>query len=153
MMTHDSLVQIRTAEVDDAEPIAGLLTALGYPTASEAMRQRLAAIAHDSTYSTFVAVVNSRVVGVAGTRLGQYYEKDGTYCQLLVLSIDPAAQRQGIGRRLLKAVEEWTIGHNGSDVVVTSGLHRAPAHAFYERCGYAQTGLRFVRRLEHPLDT
>ena len=147
-MTADSFVQIRTAIVDDAEPIAGLLTELGYPTAPHAMRQRLEAIAHDSTYSTFVAVSNDTVVGVAGTRLGHYYEKDGTYCQLLVLSIDPAAQRQGIGRRLLESVEAWSIRHGAGDIVVTSGLQRAPAHAFYERCGYARTGFRFVRRLE-----
>jgi hypothetical protein len=32
-------------------------------------------------------------------------------------------------------------------VAVTTALHRADAHAFYERLGYAFTGRRYVKTL------
>ncbi len=60
------------------------MTELGYPTTVDAMKERLAMILADPSYVTFVADTGRCVIGVAGATLGQYYEKDGTYSQLLV---------------------------------------------------------------------
>jgi GNAT superfamily N-acetyltransferase len=138
---------LRIATIDDAESLADLITQLGYPTTAAAMRGRLEAIASDSSYATFVAVASGSIVGLAAGRLGQYYEKDGTYCQLVVLSVASGARQQGIGKRLVAAVERWGRDNGVRAVVVTTALHRDGAHAFYERCGYSRTGFRFVKEL------
>ena len=142
---------IRTAVTVDARDIAELITQLGYPTTASAMSIRLGAIQRDPSYRTVVAVAASAVVGVAGARLGRYYEKDGIYCQLVVLAVSPSARKRGIGRQLITEVENWSANKGAREVVVTSGLHRADAHAFYQRCGYRQTGLRFVKKSDSPI--
>jgi GNAT superfamily N-acetyltransferase len=142
----DSLV-IRQAEAGEAGRVAELMTELGYPTTVESMTERLAQILSDPDYLTLVADTNAGVAGVAGARLGRYYEKDGRYVQLVVLSVASTARGRGIGAQLVEAVERWAATNGARDVVVTSALHRAEAHGFYERRGYLRTGFRFVKPL------
>jgi GNAT superfamily N-acetyltransferase len=145
--THAEAVIIRPAEIGDAGSIGELITELGYPTTPGSMRDRLAPILSDPHYLTLVASMNGLVVGMAGATLGRYYEKDGSYARLLVLSVASTAQGRGIGTQLVEEVERWAADNGARDVVVNSALHRAAAHGFYERRGYVRTGLRFVRPL------
>jgi GNAT superfamily N-acetyltransferase len=123
------------------------MTELGYPTTVEAMTERLATILGDTNYVTFVADMGGSVIGVAGATLGTYYEKDGIYARLLVLSVSATARGQGTGSRLVDAVEHWAASSGARDIVVNSALHRSDAHGFYERRRYARTGFRFVKQL------
>jgi GNAT superfamily N-acetyltransferase len=141
-------VHIRQAVAADAGPISLLVTELGYPTSLEAMQTRLASIFADPSHATFVAERDSNVVGVAGAALDWYYEEDGQYCRLLVLAVTSPARGTGIGRRLIATIERWAIGKGAREVFLNSGIHRHDAHEFYERCGYARTGFRFVRQLD-----
>ena len=139
--------RIRHAEIRDAERVAQLMTELGYPTTVEAMRDRLGAIVADPNYATFVADTGACVVGIAGATLGKYYENDGVYCQLLVLSVSSTARGQGMGTLLVETVERWAASQGARAIVVNSALHRGDAHGFYERRQYARTGYRFVKQL------
>ena len=139
--------EIRDAVTGDAEPISKLITELGYPTTCEAMRNRLTLILTDPGYATLVAVKDREVVGVAGSTLSKYYEKDGLYCRLAVLVVSSTARGLGLGGKLVQAVESWAAAKGAREVVVNSGLHRGDAHAFYERSGYSRTGFRFVKPL------
>ena len=140
-------VVIRNAEIGDADRLACLMTELGYPTAVEAMTDRLAMILGDTNYVTFVADEGDGVVGVAGAAVGWYYEKDGVYARLLVLAVSSGARGQGTGSRLVEAVERWAVSKGARDVVVNSASHRTTAHGFYERRRYERTGFRFVKQL------
>jgi len=131
----------------DAERVSQLITELGYPTTFEAMRDRLSRILTDPNYATFVADRDGDVVGVAGATLSWYYEKDGMYSRLAVLAVSSTARGLGIGGQLVQATEAWAIAKGVREVFVNSGLHRGDAHRFYERCGYSQTGFRFVKQL------
>jgi GNAT superfamily N-acetyltransferase len=133
--------------MDDAAAIGELMTELGYPTTAEAMRDRLKAVASDPGYVTLVAETDDGVVGVIGGTTGHYYEKDGVYARLLVLSVSSTSRGTGIGAQLVDALERWALSRGARDIVVNSAFHRARAHAFYERCGYARTGLRLVKTL------
>lgn len=139
---------IRYLVIGDAEPVAQLITELGYPTTPEAMETRLESILTDSNYMTFVADVDGTVVGVAGAVLDRYYEKDGIYSRLAVLVVSSTAHGTGIGGQLVKAVERWSASKGAREVIVNSSLHRAEAHGFYERRGYSRTGYRFVKPLK-----
>jgi GNAT superfamily N-acetyltransferase len=138
---------IRNAVIGDAGPLGELITELGYPTTSGAMRDRLTMILADPTYTTFVAETEGSVIGVAGAALGRYYEKDGLYARLVVLEVSSTARGLGVGGELVQAVERWAAGQGAREVVVNSGLHRGEAHGFYERRGYSRTGFRFVKPL------
>lgn len=138
---------IRNAVIGDAEPIGELITELGYPTTSEAMRSRLAPILADPLYATFVAETDGNVVGVGGAVLSWYYEKDGLYCRLAALSVSPMVRGLGIGGQLVQAIEDWAVAQGAREMFVNSSLHRVDAHRFYERWGYSRTGFRFVKPL------
>lgn len=148
--THTEAVVIRPAQIGDAGRVSELITELGYPTTVEIMTDRLAPILSDPHYLTLVADTNDGVVGVAGATLGLYYEKDGNYARLLVLTVASTARGRGIGSQLVDAAERWAASNGARDIVVNSALHRAEAHSFYERRGYVRTGYRFVRQLPGP---
>jgi ribosomal protein S18 acetylase RimI-like enzyme len=136
-------VAIRKASVDDSEPIAALVTELGYPTSLSQMRRRLETILHDDHYQTFVAWEDGQVLGFVGTRSGPLYEDDGYYGQIMALAVAPSQRRRGVGRMLMQVAESSLIACGVRTVAVTSGNQRSDAHAFYERCGYSFTGRRY----------
>lgn len=139
---------IREAVVDDADPVAQLITELGYPTTADEMRGRLSTILNNPYHMTFVAEAGGNVVAVAGISLDHYYEKDGVYARLAVLAVTAPSRGRGIGTQLVDAAEGWSLGAGAREVIVNSGLHRDKAHRFYERRGYSPTGLRFIKELE-----
>jgi GNAT superfamily N-acetyltransferase len=141
-------VSIRDAAAIDAGSIAGLMSQLGYPTLEAEMRERLARVGADSNYRTLVAEIGTRVVGIVGVGLAPFYERNGTYCRLLVLAVDDQYRRQGIGRVLVRAAEDWAMEHGAAVMLVNTSHRRHDAHRFYERTGYDSTGLRFVKALQ-----
>ena len=146
---NDSLVA-REATLADAAAIAELVSQLGYPTGVSDMRDRLAGLLPKADYATFVVDTGSGVVGVVGVRSGNYYERPGSYAQVVLLSVAAGAQRKGVGRALLTAAEEWAKGRGVGAVLVRSGHQRFDAHGFYKHVGYTSTGLRFVKELNAP---
>ena len=144
--TQNGHAGIRDATIDDAERVAQLMTELGYPTTVEEMTDRLGAIVADPNYATFVADAGACVVGVAGATLGRYYENDGVYCQLLVLSVSSTARGQGTGTRLVETVERWAASGRARHRRQQRAASRRRAR-FLRAPAYARTGYRFVKQL------
>jgi ribosomal protein S18 acetylase RimI-like enzyme len=138
---------IRKAAVTDSEPIARLVTELGYPTSASQMERRLEAILNDDDYHTLVACDGGDIVGFVGTRSGPLYEDEGLYGQIMALAVAPNHQRRGVGRMLMQSAESRLVERGVRIVVVSSGNHRADAHAFYENSGYSFTGRRYKKSL------
>ena len=136
-------IVIRNATAGDSEPIARLVSGLGYPTSGRQMRRRLRLIVRDDEYETLVACDDRQVVGFIGTRIGRLYEADEQYGQIMALAVTGDYQRRGIGRLLIQAAESSLLERGARVLVVTSGNRRADAHAFYEKCGYTFTGRRY----------
>lgn len=57
-----------------------------------------------------------------------------------MLTVEPALQATGIGRRLLAAAEAWARGDGCTHVEMTVIRQRPELIAWYERRGYALTG-------------
>ena len=142
-----SEIKIRSACPDDSPAIARLMSQLGYLTSEDEMKCRLAAILPDSNHATFVAEYEEEVIGVIGVGVYHYYEKNGTYGRLLALVVDEKRKGHGIGASLVAQAERWLKASFVSSIVVNSGKQRREAHRFYERLGYEETGLRFVKTL------
>ena len=140
-------VVIRDATVADSEAIATLVSGLGHPTTAEQMRERLKSILADKDYDTLVAHGGEQIVGFIGVRVGPLYEGDDRYGQIMALAVATNQQRRGVGGRLIQAAESLLMARGARLSVVTSGNHRADAHEFYEKKGYAFTGRRYMKSL------
>jgi len=62
------MFKIRPFNSDDVEPLAELMSDLGYPTTADQMKQRMKYIEAEPNYYTFVATMNGIVVGMIGIR-------------------------------------------------------------------------------------
>jgi ribosomal protein S18 acetylase RimI-like enzyme len=111
------------------------------------MQMRLESILAAHDYHTLVACDGDQIVGFIGTRVGPLYESDDLYGQIMALAVAGARQGGGVGRMLMQAAETTLIQRGARVSVVTSGQHRANAHAFYEKNGYAFTGRRYKKTL------
>ena len=141
------VIAIRSATLADAEPLARLMTELGYPTSSLQMERRLTSILGDASYETFVACDGDAIVGAVGTRVGPMYEIDAPYGQIMALVVAATHRRQGVGVLLVEAAESHFIERGAVVSIVTSANRRADAHAFYERHGYTFDGRRYKKAL------
>lgn len=56
------------------------------------------------------------------------------------MAVDPARQREGIGRALLDAARDFVVEWGGDAIRLDAYDHTAGAGEFYVRCGYAEVG-------------
>lgn len=95
----------------------------------------LEAILADPTQHLLVARASDGLAGcVSVTRLA-----DGAG-YLGLLTVDPARQAGGLGRRLIEAAEALARGWGAPRMEMTVIVQRADLIAWYERRGYARTG-------------
>lgn len=143
------MLTIRHARVEDAPVLAQLLAQLGYATTAAAIPARLDAMRNDGGIA-LVAVNDDdgRIVGAAsGTRHATLHADHPTgYITALVT--DTTCRRQGVGQRLVAALERWARDEGCHRLSVTSAEHRADAHLFYPSCGFPYSGRRFTKALE-----
>jgi GNAT superfamily N-acetyltransferase len=142
------LAIVRAYEAADLEVVASLMEDLGYPTTTDEMQRRMDVILSNPFYHTFVAELEGQAVGLIGIRLSTNYEVDDVVTYISALVVRKELQGQGIGKQLIRYVEDWSI-HNGSNLLyLTSGIkeERKAAHELYLKLGFEITGYRFVKR-------
>lgn len=140
------MIRIREYSGEDTIAMAHLISELGYPCTPADVTARFARLSPD-LYQTLVAESAETLVGFIGLVTLPVYEHSHPLGWILALSVDSKYRRQGIGRALVKAAEEYFAGHHVTDVRLHSSLPRADAHAFYETLGYDKTGYRFRKNL------
>ena len=131
------MISIREARPEDAEAIARIVNSafLVEQFFIERDRTNPAAIRELMKKGKFLlAEEDSALVGSI------YGELRGDHGYFGMLSIDPARQQQGIGRRLADAAESFfkQSGCKFSDLIIVSV--RPELLALYRRWGYSETG-------------
>lgn len=58
------------------------------------------------------------------------------------IGVDPAARRDGIGRRMLQAAHDWAIGRGATAAHLEVRAGNAAAISMYESMGYRRVGVR-----------
>jgi GNAT superfamily N-acetyltransferase len=136
-MTESSLApRIRTARMDDAEPLAALATQLGYPATAADIAARLRSILPDTAHVVYVAdVPGSGPRGFAHVHAGIALES-GPHAELLGLVTDAALRSRGLGAMLVAQAERWARARGFETLCVRCNVVRADAHRFYERLGF-----------------
>lgn len=132
------------------QPIAALITQLGYPATSSEISDRLAYWLPDPMSVILVAEADGRVVGSLSLHAIPYLERTGRWARIESLVVDESARGTGAGRALIAAAEQTARHWNCLTVEVTSLRSRTDAHAFYRKVGYSdicdQSG-RFLKPL------
>ncbi|MGF7050713.1 GNAT superfamily N-acetyltransferase [Paenibacillus sp. DS2015] len=142
------MIQIRQYRSSDVKELASLMGDLGYPTSSDDMNRRMDKIDSIPCYKTFVAVINNKVVGMIGLNIIMSYESDDVVTHILALVTKTDFQGRGIGRDLMKFVEDWALSNGSHTLYLTSGIkdERKRAHEFYKQLGFEITGYRFIKK-------
>ena len=144
-------VVIRDAEERDADAVSALFTVLGHPCPGEQVRKRIAVFSETPGHRFLVAEVDGAVVGFAAANTAESPRRQGKNGDISALAIAESHQRKGIGRRLVRTVEDWLRSKGAVRVRLTSASHRTEtAHRFYPALGYRQTGVRFDKDLTPP---
>lgn len=140
-------MNIRKAATDDLERIVELLAQLGYANEVEQVDRYLHELRQSSSGEVFVAQDGGNVVGVAVVHAIKPLHVQGTWGLLSALVVDDERRSSGVGASLLIAAEAFALQHGCSQLELSSSSARTRAHLFYERNGYQEKRLRFVKIL------
>jgi N-acetylglutamate synthase-like GNAT family acetyltransferase len=140
-------VTFRRATEADAEPIASLLTELGYASTAADVVDRVQHSLHSETSWLLLAQSENDVIGLISAELVPYFPNGSTICRVTALVVSAQHRGRGLGEELLARVTDFAREHDCSGIELTSAHHRLDAHRFYERQGFSRTSLRFFRAL------
>ena len=138
--------EIRTMGPQDLEPCKDILAGSAFFTSyglnPDTVIQGMSDALSDGQSELHVAVHNTNVVGFSWVlKRGGF----GRSPYLRLLAVDTSVQRSGIGRDLMKALEERHRASRDILLLVTETNHAA--RRFYEHLGYEKVGLltRYTR--------
>ncbi len=129
-------IQIREANLDDIEMLYRLnKEELGYDFELENMRIRLSNILNTSFNKIVVAQINQKIVGyIHGVDYDLFYSNHMK--NIMGIAVSSEYKRKGIGKLLMKEIENWAKTTGAVGVRLNSGSTRLSAHEFYLSCGY-----------------
>ena len=146
---HDSIdnVDLRSASLMDADDVAVLLSALGYPCERDDASDRIHAIIANDRQALVLARHDGAVCGLIALDFMYYLPLGTTTCRITAMVVTPEAQGRGLGKLLLREAERRARSGGAARLEITSGSQRIDAHAFYRACGYSDGTVRFVKHL------
>ncbi len=140
---------IRECTLSDAEAISRLnRDEMGYDFSVEQTEEKLLLLLHSGKDKIFVAETNGNVIGYIHAN-----DYDLIYAphmkNIMGIAVASDYRQCGVGRALLKKVEEWAAAAGADSIRLVSGAERTEAHEFYKRCGYVQNKqqLNFRKKL------
>ena len=131
-------MDIRAANERDAAAVARLVVQLGYPLATVGAQQRVINLGKDPDEALYVAVVESRVVGLIQVSRTEALEYD-PLAEIRALVVDEEHRGGGVGKALVARAEAWARERGLPVMRVRSNVKREQTRIFYERNGYAVT--------------
>lgn len=139
--------QVRRATAGDADAIARLLTQLGYPAEATEASGRLDRMMTNDRAAVLLAEGDGRVLGLATAHILSVLNRARDVAWLTAIVVDESVRGTGVGRGLVRAVEEFARRSGCERLSVTTHEDRAGARAFYVRLGLEPTGRRFGKSL------
>jgi len=130
---------IRPASSRDSKRIAGLADGFWGETEIRCFGQTY----NVKDLSAYVACDVEAIVGAA------CYAKEGDTVNLVMLSVLPRWQGRGVAHELVEAVVHAAREDGAARLIVATSNDDLPALAFYQRLGFAITGVLPGRVLEH----
>ncbi len=138
----------RLAKLADAPELARLSGQLGYASELEEMRARLRRISSDASQRVWVLSAHETGRSLTGwihAHAMQALESEFRV-EIVGLVVDEAQRRNGVGKRLVSAVETWAREVGVNVVSVRCQIKREESHRFYEALGFAKAKMQHVFR-------
>jgi predicted N-acetyltransferase YhbS len=139
-------VTIRRATEHDAGAIARLAGELGYAADANIMRRRIQAVLVSPADLLIVAVDSSGAVVGWLQAHGALIVESGFRVEIVGVIVSASYRRQGTGRSLVAAAEDWAKTISAEAVVVRGNVKRVESHSFYPALGYSATKTQVVYR-------
>jgi GNAT superfamily N-acetyltransferase len=108
------------------------------------MAARFRDLAGDPDTAVLVAEGSDRAVAGWIHVCGRRSLESDPHAEIAGLVVDGARRRQGIGRRLVEAAEDWARGRGYARLRVRSNVARDVAHEFYGGLGFARVKSQHV---------
>lgn len=142
-------LNIRPIDKNDPQKLVHLMEQLGYPTTEADLILRFDTLSKNADYHTLVVESNNQCIGFAGLHRGLFYEATGQYVRIVAFVVDENERRNGVGKALIEAIEEWALTQGINTLVLNSGnrAERAAAHAFYEKMGFQAKSTGFSKKI------
>ncbi|MDQ8738017.1 GNAT family N-acetyltransferase [Paenibacillus sp. LHD-38] len=142
-------ITIRKAKIDDVTGLSELFVEfIGEKSNLTAMKNQVEIISNNPNYYVAVASDSNRVIG---TSMGIVcYDLVGNCKPFMLIEnvvVSSEYQGQGVGKLLMKALEDFGQKNMCSYVMLVSSSKRESAHKFYESIGYSTDKRGFTKRL------
>lgn len=144
------MITIRKIQQNDYAPAAAIWReVLGVRNATdESVSVTYEQMKQDDRYCTFVAEADGKIVGLAAAVKVLAIGHPGGYVKMNGIGVLPEYRGQGIGKMLMRQVEQMAVESGSPYIGLASGLSRTDAHAFYRSLGYRETSFWFRKSLE-----
>jgi len=141
-------IEIRKINLSDAMEIQKISREdLGYECSLSLVEKKINSL-DENREQVFVACRDGAVAGFIHVEKYDtlYFE---TMCNVLGLAVKKEFQKNGIGKKLLLAGENWARENGIKYMRVNSGIGRVEAHKFYKHMGYEseKEQLRFIKKI------
>ena len=140
---------VRKISIEDAAAICQICSQeMGYECAPALMKSKIEKL-DSKREAVFVAEEESQLLGFIHVERYEvlYFE---SMANILGLAVKKDFQKQGLGKALLLAAENWAQENGIYLMRLNSGINRIDAHGFYEHLGYdsEKEQKRFVKNLK-----
>ena len=140
---------IRKIELKDAVELCKICSEeMGYECDSDLVKSKIEKL-DSKREAVFVAEEESQLLGFIHVERYDvlYFE---SMANILGLAVKKDFQKQGLGKALLLAAENWAQENGIRLMRLNSGINRTDAHGFYEHLGYVseKEQKRFVKNLK-----
>ena len=143
-------VTIRRATLSDAEALAPLLGALGYPTEPASVAARLDTLLASARDAVLVAAEGEgeALLGVLALHWSTLLHLATPIARIGSLVVAEGARGRGVGALLLQEAAALAKAEGCAGLELTTNMRRHAAHAFYAARGFTWTSLGFGRKLD-----
>ena len=124
---------------------------LGYDVDLGIVKKQIEKLTNDNKHNVIIGFENEQTRKIIGFVHAELYESlyMDTGLNILGLAVDSNFQGQGIGKKLMSAIEDYALKNNISFIRLNSNVRRVEAHKFYESIGYIcdKTQKRLIKKL------
>ena len=143
---------LRNITIFDAQEIQSISNfELGYDVNLDIVKKQIRKLTNDNKHNIIIGFENEQTRKIIGFVHAELYESlyMDTGLNILGLAVDSNFQGQGIGKKLMSAIEDYALKNNISYVRLNSNVRRIDAHKFYESIGYVcdKTQKRLIKKL------
>lgn len=143
---------LRNITILDAKEIQRISNfELGYDVDLDIVKKQIEKLTNDNKHNVIIGFENEQTRKIVGFVHAELYESlyMDTGLNILGLAVDSNFQGQGIGKKLMSAIENYALKNNISFIRLNSNVRRVEAHKFYESIGYVcdKTQKRLIKKL------